>query len=386
MIHAQMRVMLHHLGVPFSRQGRTTVKVLREQLNAIRLERPDEYRKVEDIVVRRLDAGSRVQPASFAKAEDLTNAIASEVKRQRVELDAKLLDKTVQMFFKEMASEIDAKVQAEGKKLHRIEVKTASNKVNKVDGVVPECFEELVRLANQRVNILMVGPSGSGKTHNAGLIAKALGLPFGGISCSAGMSESQLTGWLLPTGAKGTFEHTPSEFINRYENGGVFLFDEFDGSDPNTVVFINQAIAGDHFFLPQRFNKPMVKRHKDFVCIAAANTWGTGADAQYVGRSQLDAATLDRFKTGTVYIGYSAAVEQALVNKHVYEWATEIRIQIMTHGLRRIMSTRTMLDLTKMTDNEGWDKTQWERSYFTGWTQDELRKIGYTSNRSGDAA
>jgi MoxR-like ATPase len=39
----------------------------------------------------------------------------------------------------------------------------------------------------------------------------------------------------------------------------------------------------------------MIKRHPDFICIAAGNTYGTGADRQYVGRNQLDGATLDRF-------------------------------------------------------------------------------------------
>jgi hypothetical protein len=39
----------------------------------------------------------------------------------------------------------------------------------------------------------------------------------------------------------------------------------------------------------------MIERHKDFICIAAANTFGMGANRVYVGRNQLDAATLDRF-------------------------------------------------------------------------------------------
>jgi hypothetical protein len=37
-----------------------------------------------------------------------------------------------------------------------------------------------------------------------------------------------------------------------------------------------------------------------FVCIAAANTFGTGADRQYVGRNQLDESTLDRFRIGQI--------------------------------------------------------------------------------------
>jgi hypothetical protein len=35
--------------------------------------------------------------------------------------------------------------------------------------------------------------------------------------------------------------------------------------------------------------------HPDFRFVSTANTWGHGADRQYVGRNPLDAATIDRF-------------------------------------------------------------------------------------------
>tara|TARA_R110000824_G_scaffold75947_7_gene192594 strand:- start:2107 stop:2532 length:426 start_codon:yes stop_codon:yes gene_type:complete len=39
----------------------------------------------------------------------------------------------------------------------------------------------------------------------------------------------------------------------------------------------------------------MTPRHENFVPLFLANTYGQGANATYVGRNQLDAATLDRF-------------------------------------------------------------------------------------------
>ena len=39
----------------------------------------------------------------------------------------------------------------------------------------------------------------------------------------------------------------------------------------------------------------MRKKHKDFCLIAGMNTYGMGANRVYVGRNQLDGATLDRF-------------------------------------------------------------------------------------------
>src|SRR5690606_29333119 len=38
-----------------------------------------------------------------------------------------------------------------------------------------------------------------------------------------------------------------------------------------------------------------VKKHEKFALVACLNTFGSGADRLYVGRNQLDAATLDRF-------------------------------------------------------------------------------------------
>lgn len=43
------------------------------------------------------------------------------------------------------------------------------------------------------------------------------------------------------------------------------------------------------------FPDKMVKKHKDFIVCASGNTYGTGADRKYVGRLEIDAATLDRF-------------------------------------------------------------------------------------------
>ena len=254
-------------------------------------------------------------------------------------------------------------------------VKTGSAK-RKIKGRQHAAFERVLQLASQRVNVLLVGPAGSGKTYLGEQIAKALGFNFSSISCSAGMSESQLAGWLLPTGAGGKFEYAPSPYVNIYKKGGVFLFDEIDAGDPNTLTFVNKGIANDGFFVPQNLKEPYVKKHEDFVCIAAANTFGTGADTQYVGRNPLDAATLDRFKVGTVVMDYDKELEAELIHPKVLEWGWKIRGLINSNRLRRIMSTRVMLNLTKMTEAYKWGLTEWESAYFSDWSSDERRRVG----------
>jgi len=250
-----------------------------------------------------------------------------------------------------------------------------ANKIErKLKGVLPDEFERIIQLASQRVNIMLSGPAGCGKTYIAAKAAEGLGLTFGSISCSAGMSESQLAGWLLPTGKGGQFEYKPSTFVELYEKGGLFLLDEMDSADPNALTFINSALANEGFHVPQRLGDTYIKKHKDFVCIAAANTFGTGADEMYIGRNPLDAATLDRFRVGMIRMDYSDAVEEALVDPSILKWGRAIRDNINAHKLRRVMSTRVMLDLDKMAKAYDWGQEDWEQSYFAGWSADEVIK------------
>ena len=243
------------------------------------------------------------------------------------------------------------------------------------DTVLPECWNRLIGLATLRQNILMVGPTGCGKTHIAKTLADELDLPFAGISCSAGMSESQLSGWLLPRN-RDEWKHRASPFVRCYEDGGVFLFDEIDAADENTLVFVNQALANDGFVIPQRDKgADYVKKHPDFVCIAAANTFGHGASVMYAGRNALDGATLDRFRTGVIDMDYSGRVEQKIIAREVLIWGRRIRRSIREHGFNREMSTRTMLGFSEQYVKLGWGRQQWEASYFADWTDEEKEAV-----------
>ena len=293
------------------------------------------------------------------------------------------LDETLTARLEAWNSQIEQGVE-EAQKLYREEAAKEQRKIieirngetRELEGTtLPDCFDDLLGLAMIRQNILMVGPSGSGKTFLAGKLAEALGFQFAAQSCSAGMSESQLTGWLLPVKDGGTFQYVPSPFVNLYENGGVYLLDEIDASDPNTLVFINTALAGDSFYLPQRFDNPEIKKHKDFVCVAAANTLGLGASEMYTGRERLDAATLDRFRAGVVKVDYSDKVEEALVHEEILDIGREIRKVIKQNDLERIVSTRVLLDITRQRKELMWSLAKVWSFYFRDWTDEEVRYI-----------
>lgn len=273
-----------------------------------------------------------------------------------------------------------AKVEADVKKALSNQptvtiVQPAIGEPKKIAGLVHSRFERVYKLASLRQNVMLVGPAGCGKTQLAEQVAEALGLSFNFLSCSAGMSESQLQGWLLPTGDDGKFNYVPAAFVNTYENGGVFLLDEMDAADENLLLVINSALANGKFAIPQRFENPTAKRHADFVMIGATNTYGNGADRVYAGRNQLDGATLDRFRTGVTTMDYCPNVESALVDSTVLQWGAAIRSKINACKLRRVMSTRVLLGYTAQ-KNAGFTMADWEESYFADWSRDELTKVG----------
>lgn len=182
-----------------------------------------------------------------------------EIKKLREEVEAKKNKKTIEFSIKKGNKTIDL-------------------------GTQHFQFEQLLKYVQTKVNVYLVGSAGSGKTTAAKNIAKALDIPF--YFTGAIASEFKLTGFI---NAQGTIVST--EFRKAYENGGLFLFDEIDASYPQAILAFNAALANDFMDFPDK----KVERHEKFYCIAAANTHGLGADRDYVGRNQLDAASTDRF-------------------------------------------------------------------------------------------
>jgi MoxR-like ATPase len=100
------------------------------------------------------------------------------------------------------------------------------------------------------MNLLLVGPAGTGKTTIAQQLSQLLGVPFGSISCSQGMSEAQLTGWLLPLGKKGKFDYKSAPFVDCMQMPAVFLVDEIGGADANTFMALNSMLANGFMSIP----------------------------------------------------------------------------------------------------------------------------------------
>lgn len=153
-------------------------------------------------------------------------------------------------------------------------------------GRVHKDFDDLLTVVSCGLHAFLVGPAGSFKTSTAHKVAEALALEFSSLSICQQTTQVSLLGYLNATG-----NYVTTEFRKRYEQGGVFLLDEIDNGNANVLAVLNSALANGYCSFPDG----MIARHPEFRLIATANTYGNGGSNQYVGRCQLDAATLDRF-------------------------------------------------------------------------------------------
>jgi cobaltochelatase CobS len=214
--------------------------------------------------------------------------------------------------------------------IERIVVAAGAERVTLPDQLRHAAFPEVLACVANAIPVMLVGPAGAGKTTLGFQLAEALGMPFHHIG--AVTSRYELSGFC---DAQGRYQ--PTAFRDAYQNGGLFLFDEIDGSDPGALLWCNAAIANGHCAFPDG----NIARHEDFRLVAAANTYGRGADRQYVGRNQLDAATLDRF--AVIDFDYDESLERAAFGADAWTQRVQaIRAAVASFGgaVRHIVSPR----------------------------------------------
>ena len=204
-------------------------------------------------------------------------------------------------------------------------------------------FPALVKLVGSCENVLMVGPAGSSKTTSALAAAKAVGREYEIISVGPQTMQSELAGY---KNAAGTYIES---IVRRcYQNGKVLILDEIDAANPGVFTYMNAIIDNAHAGFPDG----TIDRHETFSVVACANTWGTGADMLYVGRSQLDAATLDRFTA--LEWNYDEQFEMDLAlgqNPNAKEWVLKVqkwRANMFKHKIRHVISPRASIKGAKL--------------------------------------
>lgn len=208
---------------------------------------------------------------------------------------------------------------------------------HEITGVTHEMFDTVLQLVADSIPVFMTGAAGTGKNVICRQVAESLGLDF--YFSNAVTQEYKLTGFI---DANGRFHET--QFYKAFAGGGLFFLDEMDASVPEVLIMLNAAIANGYFDFP--IGK--VEAHKDFRVIAAGNTFGTGADVEYTGRYQLDAASLDRF--ALVEIDYSPRIEAALANgdTELVDFIHAFRNAVKEAGLRHLATYRSIERIAKL--------------------------------------
>ena len=185
-------------------------------------------------------------------------------------------------------------------------------------------------------NIWMVGPAGCGKSTIARNTAKELDIPYLCISCGIGTSATEFTGYKYPT-------REATKFAEFYAKKSIILIDEMTALDPSVAQVINAALANGEI----ETTTGTVLRHPECIIIATSNTFGNGADRQYVANNQLDASTIDRFTGAIIEVNYSVKYESQF-DQEVVDYIYLLRNCIKINSLRRIASTRMIQAAEKM--------------------------------------
>lgn len=255
--------------------------------------------------------------------------LLAKTKIQDIEAEiGKRMEARLQQFISDNYGPIHRKIELE-----------FDGKTVKLDGVVHSKFEQVLKFVKAGEPVFLTGPAGSGKNVLCQQVAKTMGLKF--YFSNAVTQEYKITGF---TDANGTFHE--SQFYKAFKDGGVFMLDEMDASIPEVLIILNAAIANRYFDFPAPIG--YVEAHPDFRVIAAGNTFGSGADYDYVGRNQLDAASLDRF--AMIRIDYDQRIEEACAmgNSDLLRFCRKFREATKKAGIRVVVSYRAITRMAKL--------------------------------------
>ena len=247
----------------------------------------------------------------------------------------------------------------------KVKLETEEKEIDFGDEVLHEKFDTILKFVKQNEPVFLVGEAGTGKNYICKQVAKALGLDF--YFSNAVTQEYKLTGF---TDAMGNYQE--SQFYKAFKNGGLFMLDEMDASIPEVLVILNAAIANRYFDFPAPIG--YVEAHPDFRVVAAGNTMGFGASYTYVGRNQLDGASLDRF--AMVDINYDINIETRCANNDIelVNFIREVRRIAKEKKIMLIVSYRAISRIARMKDLIGIEEAL-KTCLFKTLNKDEIYQI-----------
>lgn len=212
-------------------------------------------------------------------------------------------------------------------------------------------FDDVLTVLMEDANPYMIGPSGCGKTFMVKQIASLLNMDFTDIGYIN--EEYDILGFQTATGA-----YSATNFYRCYKYGKIAFCDELDNGNSRATVKLNSFLSNGKDARYSFPNGESVKRHKNFRIIAAGNTAGNGADANYNTREKIEESVQQRFTP--IYVGYDNAVEEKILKKYpdwyqfvvVFRLATDAWGNMNDCSAPGIITTRDTARIKRYLDNQ----------------------------------
>jgi ABC-type dipeptide/oligopeptide/nickel transport system ATPase component len=287
---------------------------------------------------KKVDWSAIVEQAAQKSSSVMHNMAEDIVKSmQEAGMGQGVTPEEIQDIVKPMLDEFKKEVLSVTPKV--IEVKLPKKAPKKVERTHYN-FEKLVRMSSAKLNVALIGESGSGKSFGSVQLAEALGLEHYTMSLHGKMTATDLRGYCDANG-----KYNDSPIYKAFKNGGLLVLDEFDRSNTEVTVSLNNLLAGSSYLFP---NGEQVKKHEEFRVIACQNTTGTGGSKTYAAAQRQDGATLNRFVK--LEWNIDEALEIAVAGNTIATRA----VQKMRHNAREmamtdiIISPRQSIDSNKL--------------------------------------
>lgn len=320
----------------WSKQGINDIqqKALKLQMSNLTIEQLTKVVQSQMKYMENVNLEEELDSILGKKTNSSTNKEQSNLSSQEIKnLLEQITDKKIEEVYQKLHKSLFKMISND---LPVFNIRVGNNPIKNI-GLSHKLYPKLLALAATKtgtgdpLNIWLTGPAGSGKTRAAQNVAKELGLEFyfnGAID-----TEYKLLGFI---DAQGKVINT--SFKKAYTQGGVYLFDEVDASLPGALLAFNAALANGYADFPDG----KYDRHPDCIIIAAANTWGTGPNSEYVGRNKLDAAFIDRFVQ--LAWEYDPALEKALGDCDPWvEYVQALRKNVLTKSIKTVISPRASI-------------------------------------------
>lgn len=268
-----------------------------------------------------------VNAAQSRLASQLSSAVAVETRKQLDMLGLGIkLTTDIQSLAEATATRIISELAP-----RRVEIKLPNKPIRLLsDEPRHEKFDQALRYLSRRRHVYAVGPAGTGKTKLAEQLADAMETKFYPITPA--LTKYDWSGYNSATG-----EYIGTLLREAMENGGFALIDEGDTCAAAALMFLNPALANGYGTFPDK----VIRVHPDFRCMICANTYGRGADRQYVGRNPLDAASRNRFVF--VEINYDRKLEAQLFGTGPWvQYCWRVRDAIEKLHLQHVCSMRNI--------------------------------------------